>query len=152
MSSLADIVPPGVVTGDNLLKLFEYARKNNFAIPAFNCTRYVCMHVCIHVGSLVGNCASSLRHTSTAVIPRFLFVYAAGGVSNGKAFVSFYIYRMERNDCLSTIQFCLKQVTHGRCCSVLLRHANANTRVGKPCWLDLQRFFVSSRFFLLFGV
>jgi fructose-bisphosphate aldolase class II len=35
---LLDIVPPGVVTGKNLLKLFEYARANNFAIPAINCT------------------------------------------------------------------------------------------------------------------
>ena len=54
MSSLADIVPPGVVTGDNLLKLFEYARKNNFAIPAFNCTRYVWMHASMHPCWFVG--------------------------------------------------------------------------------------------------
>jgi len=33
-----DIVPAGVVTGKNLIKLFEYARTNHFAIPAFNCT------------------------------------------------------------------------------------------------------------------
>lgn len=33
MTALTDIVPPGVVTGDNLLKLFEYARDNNYAIP-----------------------------------------------------------------------------------------------------------------------
>ena len=39
MSSLADIVPPGVVTGDNLLKLLTYAKDHGFAIPAFNCTR-----------------------------------------------------------------------------------------------------------------
>jgi len=31
-------VPPGVVTGDNLLKLLEHARTNGYAIPAFNCT------------------------------------------------------------------------------------------------------------------
>ncbi|OZJ04523.1 Fructose-bisphosphate aldolase 1 [Bifiguratus adelaidae] len=35
---LADIVPPGVVTGDNLRKLFDYAQEHNFAIPAVNCT------------------------------------------------------------------------------------------------------------------
>lgn len=35
---LLDIVPAGVVTGQNLLKLFEYAREHNFAIPAINCT------------------------------------------------------------------------------------------------------------------
>lgn len=39
MSSLADIVPPGVVTGDNLLKLLTHAKDNGYAIPAFNCTR-----------------------------------------------------------------------------------------------------------------
>lgn len=35
---LQGIVPPGVVTGDNLLKLFEYCRDNKVALPAFNCT------------------------------------------------------------------------------------------------------------------
>ncbi|CDH56117.1 fructose-bisphosphate aldolase [Lichtheimia corymbifera JMRC:FSU:9682] len=33
-----DIVPAGVVTGDNLRKLFQYAREHKFAIPAINCT------------------------------------------------------------------------------------------------------------------
>lgn len=41
MSSLNDIVPSGVVTGDDLLALLEHARANNYAIPAVNCTRYV---------------------------------------------------------------------------------------------------------------
>lgn len=35
---ILDIVPAGVVTGDNLLKVFEYAREHSFAIPAINCT------------------------------------------------------------------------------------------------------------------
>jgi len=35
---LQDIVPPGVITGDNLLKLFEYCREHQIALPAFNCT------------------------------------------------------------------------------------------------------------------
>ncbi|KAI9310462.1 fructose-bisphosphate aldolase, class II [Dichotomocladium elegans] len=35
---ILDIVPAGVVTGDNLRKLFTYAREHNFAIPAINCT------------------------------------------------------------------------------------------------------------------
>jgi len=38
MSGLQGIVPAGVVTGDNLLKLFEYCRENEVALPAFNCT------------------------------------------------------------------------------------------------------------------
>jgi len=35
---LMDIVPPGVVTGDNLMKLMEYCRDNAIALPAFNST------------------------------------------------------------------------------------------------------------------
>jgi len=33
-----DIVPAGVLTGDNVRKLFDYAKKNQFAIPAINVT------------------------------------------------------------------------------------------------------------------
>jgi len=33
-----DVVPAGVVTGKNCLKLLEYAREHQFAIPAFNVT------------------------------------------------------------------------------------------------------------------
>jgi fructose-bisphosphate aldolase class II len=38
MTALSEIVPPGVVTGDNLLKLLKHAKENGYAIPAFNCT------------------------------------------------------------------------------------------------------------------
>ena len=38
MSGLNGIVPPGVVTGDNLLKLMNYCKDNSIALPAFNCT------------------------------------------------------------------------------------------------------------------
>ncbi|KAJ3151750.1 Fructose-bisphosphate aldolase 1 [Geranomyces variabilis] len=37
-SGLLSIVPAGVVTGDNVRKLFNYARDHQFAIPAINCT------------------------------------------------------------------------------------------------------------------
>lgn len=37
MSKLFDFVKPGVVTGDDLQKVFEVAKANNFAIPAVNC-------------------------------------------------------------------------------------------------------------------
>jgi fructose-bisphosphate aldolase class II len=33
-----DIVPAGVLTGENVRKLFDYAKENNFAIPAVNVT------------------------------------------------------------------------------------------------------------------
>jgi hypothetical protein len=39
MVPLNQIVPPGVVTGKDLLALFEHARENGYAIPAVNCTR-----------------------------------------------------------------------------------------------------------------
>ena len=38
---LNELVPPGVVTGDDLLVLLEHARANGYALPAVNCTRYV---------------------------------------------------------------------------------------------------------------
>jgi len=38
MAALEDIVPPGVITGKDVLTLFEYAREKGFAIPAVNCT------------------------------------------------------------------------------------------------------------------
>lgn len=41
MSSLSEIVPSGVVTGDDLVNLLDHARANSYAIPAVNCTRYV---------------------------------------------------------------------------------------------------------------
>ena len=44
MSSLSDIVPSGVVTGDDLVNLLDHARANSYAIPAVNCTRYVYQH------------------------------------------------------------------------------------------------------------
>lgn len=35
---ILDIVPAGVITGDNVRKLFEYAKEHKFAIPAINVT------------------------------------------------------------------------------------------------------------------
>jgi len=35
---LEGLVPAGVVTGDNLIKLMNYCRDNGHALPAFNCT------------------------------------------------------------------------------------------------------------------
>ncbi|CAM4818078.1 unnamed protein product [Rotaria magnacalcarata] len=33
-----DVVPAGVLTGDNVMKLFSYAKEHHFAIPAINVT------------------------------------------------------------------------------------------------------------------
>jgi fructose-bisphosphate aldolase class II len=35
---LLDIISPGIVTGNDLFKLYNYAKANEFAIPAVNCT------------------------------------------------------------------------------------------------------------------
>jgi len=35
---ILDIVPAGVITGDDVRKVFQYAQDNGFAIPAVNCT------------------------------------------------------------------------------------------------------------------
>ncbi|HOI82888.1 MAG TPA: class II fructose-bisphosphate aldolase, partial [Campylobacterales bacterium] len=37
MSKVFDVVKPGVVTGDDVTKLFNLAKENAFAIPAVNC-------------------------------------------------------------------------------------------------------------------
>jgi len=49
--SLTDIVPPGVVTGDNLLKLLEHARDNGYAIPAVNCTSSSTANACLEAAA-----------------------------------------------------------------------------------------------------
>jgi fructose-bisphosphate aldolase class II len=37
MTKILDVVKPGVVTGENLQKLFQVARENGYAFPAVNC-------------------------------------------------------------------------------------------------------------------
>jgi fructose-bisphosphate aldolase class II len=51
MTALTDIVPPGVVTGDNLLKLLEHARDNGYAIPAVNCTSSSTANACLEAAA-----------------------------------------------------------------------------------------------------
>jgi len=38
MTTLEDLVPAGVVVGDDVQKVFAYAKANGFALPAANCT------------------------------------------------------------------------------------------------------------------
>jgi fructose-bisphosphate aldolase class II len=49
--SLNEVVPPGVVTGDNLLKLLEHARDNAYAIPAVNCTSSSSANACLEAAA-----------------------------------------------------------------------------------------------------
>ena len=37
MSKVFDFVKPGVISGDDVQKVFEVAKENNFALPAVNC-------------------------------------------------------------------------------------------------------------------
>ncbi|CAD6510715.1 class II fructose-bisphosphate aldolase [Candidatus Profftia tarda] len=37
MCKIFDFIKPGVITGDNVQKIFHIAKKNNFALPAVNC-------------------------------------------------------------------------------------------------------------------
>ena len=38
MSALEDLVPAGVIVGDDVQKVFAYAKAHQFALPAANCT------------------------------------------------------------------------------------------------------------------
>lgn len=49
--SITDIVPPGVVTGDDLIKLLEHARDNSYAIPAVNCTSSSSANSCMEAAA-----------------------------------------------------------------------------------------------------
>ncbi|KAI8580143.1 hypothetical protein K450DRAFT_238365 [Umbelopsis ramanniana AG] len=52
---LLDIVPAGVVTGDNLRKLFAYAKANKFAIPAINCTSTSTVNAALEAARDIGS-------------------------------------------------------------------------------------------------
>ncbi|KAF8914963.1 fructose 1,6-bisphosphate aldolase [Mucidula mucida] len=44
---ILDIVPAGVLTGENVRKLFDYAKENKFAIPAINVTSSSTANACL---------------------------------------------------------------------------------------------------------
>jgi len=47
MASLNEIVPSGVITGDDIMTLFEHARATGYAIPAVNCTSSSTANACL---------------------------------------------------------------------------------------------------------
>jgi fructose-bisphosphate aldolase class II len=51
MTDITSIVPPGVVTGDDLVKLLEHARDNGYAIPAVNCTSSSTANACLEAAA-----------------------------------------------------------------------------------------------------
>lgn len=54
-------LPSGVITGDNLMKLFKHARDNNYAIPAVNCTS----------SSTINACMEAAKKANSPVIVQF---------------------------------------------------------------------------------
>jgi len=73
-----DVVPAGVLTGDNVRKLFEYAKEKKFAIPAINCTS----------SSTVNAVLEAARDVKAPIIIQFsqggAAYFAGKGIANGK--------------------------------------------------------------------
>ncbi|KAK9670739.1 Fructose-bisphosphate aldolase 1 [Basidiobolus ranarum] len=73
---ILDLVPPGVVTGDNLRKILAYASEHQFAIPAVNCTS----------SSTINAVLEAARDIKAPVIVQFsnggAAYYAGKGISN----------------------------------------------------------------------
>jgi len=55
MPSLLDIVPAGVVTGENLTKLLKYAKDNAFALPAVNCVSSTSINAALEAARDIGS-------------------------------------------------------------------------------------------------
>ena len=47
MSTLKDLVPAGVIVGDDVQKLFAYAKAHQFALPGVNCTGTNTVNACL---------------------------------------------------------------------------------------------------------
>jgi fructose-bisphosphate aldolase class II len=75
---ILEIVKPGVVCGDDLRKLLNYAKEHQFAIPAFNCTST----------STVNAALEAARESKSPVIIQFSngggAFFAGKGLDNSK--------------------------------------------------------------------
>lgn len=67
MAKLLDLVPTGVLTGDEVSKVFAYAKEHNFALPAVNC-----------VGS---NSVNVVLETAARVRAPVIIQFSNGGAS-----------------------------------------------------------------------
>lgn len=54
MSNLNDLMPAGVVGGEDVQKVFAYAKANNFALPAANCTGTNTVNACLEMAAELG--------------------------------------------------------------------------------------------------
>lgn len=53
MSKILDLVKPGVITGDDVQKVFAAAKKNSFALPAVNCVGTASMNAVLETAEKV---------------------------------------------------------------------------------------------------
>ncbi|OCG00282.1 class II fructose-bisphosphate aldolase [Gilliamella sp. wkB112] len=54
-TKISDVVKPGVVTGDDVQKVFQVARENNFALPAVNCVDTNTINAVLETAAKVGS-------------------------------------------------------------------------------------------------
>ncbi|MDF7670985.1 class II fructose-bisphosphate aldolase [Orbaceae bacterium ESL0721] len=54
-TKISSIVKPGVITGDDVQKVFQVARENNFALPAVNCVDTNTINAVIETAAKVGS-------------------------------------------------------------------------------------------------
>ncbi|WP_085247027.1 class II fructose-bisphosphate aldolase [Gilliamella mensalis] len=55
VTKISDVVKSGVVTGDDVQKVFQIARENNFALPAVNCVDTNTINAVIETAAKVGS-------------------------------------------------------------------------------------------------
>jgi fructose-bisphosphate aldolase, class II len=55
MTTLKELVPPGVILGDDVQKVFDYAKSHEFALPAVNCTGTDTVNACLETAAELGS-------------------------------------------------------------------------------------------------
>jgi len=55
MSSLKDLIPAGVILGDDVQRVFAYAKAHQFALPAVNCTGTNTVNACLETAAELGS-------------------------------------------------------------------------------------------------
>jgi fructose-bisphosphate aldolase class II len=55
MSTLKDLAPVGVIVGDDVQKVFAYAKAHQFALPAVNCTGTNTVNACLETAAELGS-------------------------------------------------------------------------------------------------
>jgi fructose-bisphosphate aldolase class II len=55
MSSLKDLVPAGIILGDDVQRVFAYAKAHQFALPAVNCTGTNTVNACLETAAELGS-------------------------------------------------------------------------------------------------